>query len=260
MKTSDSRLVRTLQTLAVPLILVAAYLVGTLVWPSPFFPPVSKIADSFADTWLGPGFTQNVVPSLSNLSIGYVLGLVVGIALGGLLGRVLPLNQMFSPVLGFLLTIPPIAILPVFLFIFGIGPQFQIAAIVYGTMTYMLLATAAAVQAVESTLEDVGRVFRIDPLRRVFLMIYPAALPRIIAAARVSLASALLIMVVSEMIGTSRGIGAITLTAQQGFNYPQMWSGMILVAILGVAFSYVFILIEKLVGGAIGTRISMEGA
>lgn len=257
---ANSWIVRTLQTLALPVILVGVYLLGTLIWPSPFFPPVEKIMNSFAETWLGRGFELNVLPSLSNLSIGYILGLIVGVALGGLLGRVLPLNQMFSPVLGFLLTIPPIAILPVFLFIFGIGPQFQIAAIVYGTMTYMLLATAAAVRAIESTLEDVGQVFRIDPLRRVFLMIYPAALPRIIAAARVSLASALLIMVVSEMIGTARGIGAITLTAQQGFNYPQMWSGMILVAILGVAFSYVFVLIEKLVGSAMGARISMEGA
>lgn len=248
------------QAFAVPLLALVIYMVATTLWPSAFFPPVPKITDAFNKTWLGGGFQLNVMPSLNNLMIGYFIGLVLGVALGGLLGRIALFDQMFSPVVGFLLTIPPIAVLPVFLLIFGIGPQFQIAAIVFGTTTYMLLATAAAVRAIETTLEEVFRVFRIGVARRVFLMIYPAALPRIIAAARVSLASALLIMVVSEMIGASRGIGAITLAAQQAFDYPQMWSGMLLVALLGVLFSYGFSLLERLVGHLVGTQISMEEA
>lgn len=251
---------RAIQALLVPALVVVLYAVGTAVAPSPFFPPVPAILGAFGREWLGAGFATNVVPSLSNLGIGYALGVLIGVALGGLMGRLRVVNELLSPIVGFLLTIPPIAMLPIFLFILGIGPQFQIAAIVFGTMTYMLLNTAAAVRTVEPTLEDVGRVFRINPWRRIALMIYPSALPRIIAAARVALAAALLIMVVSEMIGAARGIGATTLTAQQSFDYPLMWSGMLLVALLGVAFSYLFVLIEIGASRLLGTRISMEGA
>lgn len=252
-------LLRATRALLVPALLLLAYAVGTVVWPSPFFPKVPAILAAFSSEWLGEGFVDNVLPSLSNLAAGYGLGFVLGVALGGLMGRLVVLNELLSPIVSFLLTIPPIAVLPIFLFILGIGPQFQIAAIAFGTTTYMLLNTAAAVRSVEATLEDVARVFRIDPLRRIALIIYPSALPRIIAAARVSLASALLIMVVSEMIGAARGIGATTLTAQQAFDYPLMWSGMLLVALLGVLFSYLFVLVETLAGRLLGTRISMEG-
>lgn len=259
MSNVDSLFWRAVVPWALPLALVIGYLVGTLMWPSPFFPPVVRIAEAFGRTWFGDGLARNVAPSLTNLTIGYLAGLVLGVGFGALLGRLRAVNQMFSPVLGFFLTIPPVAMIPVFLFIVGIGQQFQISLIVFGTMCYMLLSTAAAVQAIEPTLDDMCRVFRLSAARRVFLVIYPAALPRIIASARVSLAAALLIMVVSEMVGVSGGIGAITLTAQQAFDYPQMWAGIVLVAVLGIVFSYVFAVLEKLVGRLVGESITMEG-
>lgn len=241
--------------LILPVLIVVAYQVATVVTPSPFTPGIPQILDAFGRTWLGDGFARNVVPSLSNLAAGYLIGLTLGIAGGVLLGRLRIFSYTFTPVIAFLITIPGVAILPIFLFIFGIGPQMQTAVIAFAATGGMTLNTAAAVRAVEPTLEDVARVYRFGAARRAFQVFLPAALTRILASARVALAIAILVMVVSEMVGAGRGIGAVTLEAQQGFDYATMWSGMLLVSLLGVGLNYLFTLLERVVARATGTAI-----
>lgn len=52
-------------------------------------------------------------------------------------------------------------------------------------------------------------------------------------------------MIVSELVGVARGIGVATLTAQQSFEYPQMWAGMVLLAVLGYGLNRLFTLVER---------------
>jgi sulfonate transport system permease protein len=59
-------------------------------------------------------------------------------------------------------------------------------------------------------------------------------------------------MVVSEMVGAPRGIGAVTLLAQQDFQYSRMWAGMVLLAILGYLLNAAFALVERFTVGRWG--------
>jgi ABC-type nitrate/sulfonate/bicarbonate transport system permease component len=156
------------------------------------------------------------------------------------IGRLLVLRRAFGPIFAFLLAVPPVAILPLFLLVLGVGPQMQIGVIVLAVSVYVLIATADGVGAISPALGDIEDVYGIGPLRRLFLITLPAASPHILAAARVALSLAVLVMVVSEMVGASRGIGAVTLLAQQSFAYSQMWAGMVLVAILGIGLNLIF--------------------
>lgn len=62
---------------------------------------------------------------------------------------------------------------------------------------------------------------------------------------RIALAIGLIIMIVCEMVGATSGIGFVTLNAQQSFQVPLMWSGMILLGVLGAVLNLLFVLLER---------------
>jgi ABC-type nitrate/sulfonate/bicarbonate transport system permease component len=75
--------------------------------------------------------------------------------------------------------------------------------------------------------------------------VLPAAAPQIFAGMRTSLSLALILMVISEMVASSNGIGYFVLQSQRSFAIPEMWSGIILLGILGYLFNAVFLLVER---------------
>jgi ABC-type nitrate/sulfonate/bicarbonate transport system permease component len=226
------------------LILPVALVVGYQVWSSgahnPYFPTIPTMLGAFRETWLGEGFTRDVVPSLANLVRGYLLGLVLGVLAGVALGRLGALRRAASPVVSFFLTLPAVALLPLFVLVLGIGTSLQVGVIAFAVFFYVLVTTADAVRTIEPVLLDVAASFHVRGWRRLLLVLLPSAVPQILSAARVTLSIAILVMVVSEMVGASRGIGAATLLAQQSFDYDQMWAGMLLLAVLGVGLNAAF--------------------
>jgi ABC-type nitrate/sulfonate/bicarbonate transport system permease component len=98
---------------------------------------------------------------------------------------------------------------------------------------------------VDPTLVDTGRVYRIPARDRLTHVVLPAAAPQIFAGMRTSLSLALILMVISEMVASSNGIGYFVLQSQRSFAIPEMWSGIILLGILGYAFNAIFLLLER---------------
>lgn len=229
-----------------PVALLLAYQLYAMSANNLYIPTIPEIISSFVETWGGEGITDHVVPSLTNLARGYFLGLAAGIAFGVLLGRLALVRKAVNPIVSFMLTIPPVALLPLLLMVLGVGPQLQVATIFIAVFFYVLVSTADGVSDVEPTLIDVARIYRVRNWRNFFLILIPAALPSILSAARVTLSLGILVMVVSEMVGSSRGIGAVTLLSQQQFQYDQMWAGMVLLALLGILLNAIFLLFERL--------------
>jgi ABC-type nitrate/sulfonate/bicarbonate transport system permease component len=231
--------------LVLPVVLIAVYQWWASGADDPYFPPIGEIAAAFREMWIGDGFTQHVLPSLWNLARGYVAGVAAGIVGGVVIGRVPALWQAFAPAISFVLTLPPVALLPLFIVAFGIGSALQVGIIIFAVVFTVLVNTAVALRDVDPTLHDMAASFRIGGVRRLCAVLLPAAAPQILAAARSSLSVALLVMVVSELVGASRGIGAATLVAQQSFEYPEMWAGMVLLAILGYSLNRLFTVCER---------------
>lgn len=237
--------IRLLRIILVPLALIGLYQLWSVQQGSPFFPPVQDIWAAFTKTWLGDGFVVNALPSLKNLAIGYIVGSVLGIAGGAFLARWRTIRLAVNPITSFALALPAVALVPLFITAVGIGEQMQQTVIAYSAFVYMLVNTTDGLVRIPSSLVDVNRVFRITGLRRLFLVSLPAIASRLLGTGRATLSLSVLIMVVSEMIGASVGIGAVTLTAQQSFQYDVMWSGMVLIAILGVGLNALYSLAER---------------
>jgi ABC-type nitrate/sulfonate/bicarbonate transport system permease component len=195
--------------------------------------------------WLGTGFRRDVLPSLSNLVLGYLTGVIAGVGVGLLLGQIELLRLIIQPLVSFALTVPPVALLPLFLIALGIGDTMQRSVIAAAVFFVMVVNTVTGVLDTDPLLQDMSRSYGIRGARRVVQVVVPAAATSILAGARVGVSVALLVMVVGEMMGAANGIGAKTLLAQQGFGYDQMWAGVVLLAVLGVALNLLFVLLER---------------
>ncbi|KUN04359.1 nitrate ABC transporter permease [Streptomyces canus] len=212
---------------------------------SAFFPPLRTILTNFRETWLFARVGSDVVPSLIRLAAGYLLAVGGGIALGVLLGRVRVLYLALRPAVQLSRSIPATGLVPVSIVLLGIGDAPKIWLIAFVCVFPILLNTVDGVRSVEHGLEDVGQTFRLTRRQRIFAIHLPSAAPQIFAGMRISLAIAFIMMIVTEMLGATSGLGFVTLNAQQSFQIPLMWSGMILLSILGASLNALFVLVER---------------
>jgi ABC-type nitrate/sulfonate/bicarbonate transport system permease component len=232
-------------SLVVPMLIVVLWWVLSAGSTSPFYPPLQTIVDDFRETWLFAHVGSDVVPSLTRFGLGYLLAVVAGVAVGVLLARVRTLELAFGPAIHFARSVPATGLVPVSIALMGIGSAPKIALIAFACMFPILLNTIDGVRGIERGLEDVGRTFRLTRLQRIFAVQLPSAAPQIFAGMRIALAIAFIMMVVTEMVGASSGVGYVTLNAQQGFQVPLMWSGMLLLGVLGATLNSLFLLVER---------------
>jgi ABC-type nitrate/sulfonate/bicarbonate transport system permease component len=233
--------------------LVVVWQVASTLADDTFFPPPSEIAAAAQKLWLsGPAdqlfltdvVFKHLVPSVSRLIGGWSIAAVIGIALGLALGRSRTALEYAGPVLTFMRSIPPPALVPVFLLIFNVGTSMQLATIVFGVLWPILLNTIDGARSVDTTKTETSQVFRIPKVQWVLGVVLPTAAPKIFAGLRVSLSLSLVLMVVSELVGTDNGIGSQLLVAQREFDFPNMWAGIVLLGVIGYVLNTVLLAVE----------------
>jgi ABC-type nitrate/sulfonate/bicarbonate transport system permease component len=133
-----------------------------------------------------------------------------------------------------------VALLPAALLLLGIGPQTRISLIAYGTVWPILLNTIDGVRGIDSVVVEVTSSFRVRRLDRLLRVILPAASPQIVAGMRSALSIGITVIIFSEMIGSTDGIGFQILSAERSFAAPDMWAGIVLLGILGFLLNLAF--------------------
>ena len=231
--------------LGLPAILVVTWWFASADSDDPFFPPLSRILKAFRDTWFGEALTSDVVPSLTRLVLGYTAAVVLGIGLGALIGSNRWLRSFAEPVLEFLRAIPPPVLVPIIILVAGIGDLMKVIVIVSGALWPILLNTVEGVRGADEVLEDTCRSYRIRGPLRFRKFVLRAASPQIMTGARQALAIGIILMVISEFFASSDGLGYLIVDFQRTFRIPAMWSGVLLLGIIGVILALLFRLVES---------------
>ncbi|WP_340537741.1 ABC transporter permease [Nocardioides sp. GXZ039] len=237
--------IRTLaQELWLPVALVTAWWFASKDSTSVYFPPLSRIMESFRDLWLFERVGSDVVPTLQTVFLGLGLSVLIGVAVGTVLAFWPPVHRAVEPMLQFGWSIPKLAILPAIMAIFGIGSETRLVFVVLGTVWPILLSTVEGFRSLDAVVVETARSYRVRTVDRFFRIYLPGASPAIIAGIRTSLEIALALTVVSEMVASSSGVGFFVLQSQQSFAIPDMWAGALLLGIIGYALNLGFRLIE----------------
>ncbi|MFC4055112.1 ABC transporter permease [Actinomadura syzygii] len=228
-------LARTATYAALPLAVLAAWWYLTRGGESLYFPPPGQVFTRFRENWLFALVPEHVMPSLVRMFSGLLLSVVVGVALGVALGMSDLAHRATKPWLTLLRSTPGPVVVVTFLVLFGTGSVGKVLMIAFVSVFPVLLNTVDGVRAAEPVLLDVAASYRLSRRERVTRIVLPGALPQISVGVRTSVALAFIVMIVSEYFGGSDGVGYFTRDSASGFAIPDMWSGMLLLGLLGIA-------------------------
>lgn len=214
---------------------------------STFFPPLKNILTKLWDLWVLGDARSQLWSSLEHFAVGYSIAGVAGVLVGALLWKFHRVGDAVSPVLYFVYVIPTAALLPAIMAIMGIGSSMQITIIVLAAIWPTLLNTLDGMRGTDPVKLDTARAMHMKATRTVWTVVLPGAMPQIMAGLRHSLQISVIMMVVSELVASRSGIGFFILDAQQRFAITDMWTGIIVLALIGCVLTFLFILVERVV-------------
>ncbi|WP_019809161.1 ABC transporter permease [Saccharomonospora halophila] len=227
---------------------------ATAAADSPFFPRPTEIVGTAVDLFVSApaaeGFLtatvyEDVLPSLGRVFGGWAIAALVGVTLGTALGRSRTGMDYVGPLFAFLRAVPPPALIPVFLVLFGIDNTMKLVTIVFGAIWPILLNTVDGVRSVGPLQRETARSFGTPRRYWITMIVLPAAAPKIFAGLRLSLSLSLILMVIAEMVGTTDGIGYQLIFAQQSFEFPTMWAWIVLLGVLGYGLNALLLAIQR---------------
>jgi len=233
---------------AVVLGVLVVWKVGTEWKDSLFFPTPNKVLDEVWNGWIrnwSDSWNNSLFPSLKRLLAGFLLAAVASITLGVAIGRSRTLGDYVEPVIHFVRSIPPPALLPLFFVLLGIGDSMKIGLIAVGVFPPILLNTIDGVRSIDPLYLDTADAYRITRIRRLTHVILPSAAPKIFAGLRISMSIAVILMVISELFAATDGVGFRIVQAQTQFKMVDLWAGLVVLGAMGAVLNGALSLIER---------------
>jgi ABC-type nitrate/sulfonate/bicarbonate transport system permease component len=214
-------------------------------WIHPlFFPPISRILATLVGIVTSGEIFPHLAVSLWRAALGYALAAVVAIALGVVMGYWRRAHEAGEITIELLRAVPPPVMIPVAMLFFGIGDAAKVFTIFFTCSFPILVNTIDGVRGVDPVLIRTARTFGLSSRQIVGKVILPAAAPLIMTGLRIATAIALILVVVSEMIGATSGIGYFILGNQRSLNVTKMYAGLFVLALLGYAVNRAFLVVD----------------
>jgi ABC-type nitrate/sulfonate/bicarbonate transport system permease component len=216
-----------------PIALIAAWWLISEQASSLYVPSLKTIVEAMTTHEFISEMGSSLVASGKNFVIGMAIAIAIGIGVGLVLGSARMLQQATFPLIEFWRAAPPVVLLPLAMLFFGIGNEMKIVIIAIGALWPILLNTIDAVRSIEPTIFETARCYRLNRRDRLLRVILPAISPQVLAGIRVALSIGIALIVISELVGSTSGIGYYVIQAQRTFAFPQMWGATIVLGLVG---------------------------
>jgi NitT/TauT family transport system permease protein len=211
-------------------------LAGSVGWVNPLFlPPPSAIAMAIWKLAASGALWQHVSWSIMRIGSGWIIGTIAGVLVGFAIGLSTLARSVGITFISALFPIPKIALLPLLILWLGIGEEPKIATIALGVFFSTAISVYSGVDAVPRNLIRMAQSFNVPFHSIVRRVIWPGALPSVLAGFRITASVALLLVVSAEMIGAQFGIGAFVLQAGNLMQTDQLLAGVVMLSVFGLA-------------------------
>ncbi len=226
-----------------------------------FFPAPSSVlvalwdmtvdGDLLGKLWLLPGLigqgdwggVQQVIAqgnlwvSLFRIFAGFLLGAIPGIVLGVIMGMSRSVRVAIDPVMSALYVLPKIAILPLIMLIFGIGETSKIVTVGISSFFLVLINTTVGVRDIDPIFFEAANNYGAHRWQMFWHVIIPGALPVIFAGLRLSLGTALIVIIAAEFVAAQYGLGYLIWFSWQMLEIENMFAGLVVIMLLGALFT-----------------------
>jgi ABC-type nitrate/sulfonate/bicarbonate transport system permease component len=219
-------------------------LISSRVVPSPL-DLVRALLTLLRDGYVGIPFYHHIAASLARTLAGFTLAVICGVPLGLVAGRVMWLDSLLFPWFAFLRPIPAIAFVPLVILWFGIGEFSKISVIFFTSFLYITVNTIVAVKGIPQQLLRAGDSLGANNRKLFMYVIFPAALPQIMAGIRIGSAISWTLVVAAELVAAQAGLGYMIMDAATFFRVPDVYIGLITIGIVGFLLESAIALIER---------------
>jgi len=190
------------------------------------------------DPWAKRGEMDQGIARLASYSLvrvarGFLLGIAIGTPLGFLLGVSVTAHRMFDPVIQVLRPISPLAWLPLGLVLFQKSEPAALFAIAVCSMWPTVLNTMSGVRAIPQDYWNVAKVLRLSRLTTFTKVVLPATLPYMFTGFRLSLGIAWLVIVASEMLTGTPGVGGFLWQEYNSLIYSHILLAILTIGVVG---------------------------
>lgn len=223
-----------LPSLSVAIVIVIWHLT-LLSHPASLVPSPLAVAGALVELATTGRLFRYAVASLYRVTWGYLLAAALAIPLGVMLGLRLRVELALNPIVQLLRPISPLAWMPIAILWFGVGDLSAIFLIFLGSFFPLLVSATTAVRNVDPVFLDAGRNFGMSGRNLTWNVVYPAILPQLLAAFRITLGIAWLVVVAAEMISVNSGLGFLIIDARNAGNrYDLVVAGMVIIGAVGL--------------------------
>lgn len=217
----------------------------TGLYNSRLFPPPSHTVRAFLQMIASGELVSDLGCSLSLYGIGFTVGNVLGIAFGMLTGRIKFIRDSLGPLLNFPRSTPLVALIPLAIVWFGIGPEQKIFLVAWGVTFPVWLSTQAGVSEVEKEYVWAAQSFGATGWRLYFEIYLPRALPFIVAGTRTAIATGFFALAAAEMAGAFCGVAFRIFYSQQMFRTDKMMAAILTIGVLGIVCDWLFVRVMR---------------
>lgn len=234
--------------------LVASFTLVMAVWETAralgainpkLFPSVPAVLSAFVALLRDGSLQAHISASFWRVMIGFSMGIVAAVVLGFLIGWFRTFRMLLDPVINFFRAMPPIALIPLMIILFGIGETSKIIVLTYAAFFPALVVIYQSLVGLDPIYVRVGRTLGSTNTELFRKIILPQLVPSIITACRVSLGVCWATLVAAELIAAQKGIGAMMVEAQNFFQMPPLVLGIMLIGAISLVMDGAVRFVER---------------
>lgn len=216
--------------------------ISDLILPRP-----TQIVSTFIE--YAPAIKPHAYQTLYTTMTGFAFGVVIGLALGVLIGSSKLAYDTAYPLLVGISSIPKVAVVPIFVLWFGAGTVPAILTSMIICIFPIVVNVSTGIATVEPELEDVMRSLKANKWEILWNVGLPRSMPYFFASLKVAVTLSFVGSVIAETVASNKGVGNMMLIASSSFNVPLVFAGLMVLSVLGVTLYVIFSLIERRVAG-----------
>jgi NitT/TauT family transport system permease protein len=218
-------------------------LVSRLLVANPLFLAApSQIVEAVYRLTLTGEMGRHIAISAVEFAVGYVIASVIGIGFGFGMANSARFKQALQPWISGLYATPTIALAPLFILWLGIGIWSKVLVVIFLVLFPVTINTEAGLRTTSERLIEMLRSFGAKPQQIFFKVSLPSALPFIL---KLGIGRGLIGVVVAELFGSRAGLGRLISQSADAFNMPELFAGVIVLAVAGIAMTAGFGWLEK---------------
>jgi NitT/TauT family transport system permease protein len=217
--------------------------------PADYFPGLSAIAAAEWGLLGSEDFLAGLGTTALRAFAGLAIAIVIGLAVAIVAGRYRLVRRMLGPAVDMLRVLPPPAIVPISIFVLGIGTQLFMFIIAFASLWPIYINAANALSTAEPVQMMTARCFGYSDWEILVRVRLPAALPEIMTGIRIGTGVALLATIAAEMLAGQSGLGFLLYDAAFSLRTPEMFAIMATTSALGLLFNILVQQASRVVAG-----------